>query len=53
MHQISEGRLWVSSLMSGHTRVVRHWERLPREVEELPSLEMFKKHVDVALRDIV
>lgn len=33
--------------------MVRHWERLPREVEELPSLEMFKKHVDVALRDIV
>jgi len=34
-------------------RVVRPWSRLPKEVVESPSLEMFIKCVDVALQDMV
>jgi len=34
-------------------RVVKYWNRLPREVVESPSLEGYMKRVDVALRDMV
>jgi len=31
----------------------RHWNRLPRDVVESPSLEMFKKPIDMAPQDMV
>jgi len=34
-------------------RVKKHQNRLLREVVESPFLEVFKKHAEVALRDIV
>ena len=34
-------------------RVVTHWNRLPKEVVDAPSLEAFKVRLDVALGSLV
>jgi len=33
--------------------IVKHWNRLPKEVSEPPFLEVCKRRVDAALRDMV
>jgi len=33
--------------------VVRHWNRLPKEVVDAPSLQAFKARLDVALGSLV
>jgi len=35
------------------TRVVRHWNRLPREVVDAPSLETSKVRLDGALSSLI
>jgi len=43
---------WVLGKISSLI-VLNHWNRLPSEVVELLSLEVFKRCVDVALKDVV
>jgi len=34
-------------------RTVKHWNRLTREVVSVPSLSMFKRHLDNALNNLL
>ncbi|KGL92625.1 hypothetical protein N301_13443, partial [Charadrius vociferus] len=53
-YKLEEGRFRLNIRKKFFTlRGVRHWNRLPREVVEAPSQEVFKARLDVALGSLV
>ncbi|KFQ21830.1 hypothetical protein N332_01277, partial [Mesitornis unicolor] len=51
---LEEGRFRLDTRRKFFTvRVVRHWNRLPKEVVDAPSLEVFKARLDRALGELV
>ncbi|KFZ45902.1 hypothetical protein N321_12173, partial [Antrostomus carolinensis] len=52
--KLEEGRFRIDIRKKFFTvRVVRHWNRLPKEVVDTPSLEVFKARLDEALSNLV
>ncbi|KFR10327.1 hypothetical protein N306_14583, partial [Opisthocomus hoazin] len=52
--KLKEGRFRLDIRKKIFTlRVVRHWNRLRREVVDAPSLEVFKARLDRALSNLV
>ncbi|PKU33345.1 hypothetical protein llap_16350 [Limosa lapponica baueri] len=52
--KLKEGRFRLDIRKKFFTvRVARHWNRLPREVVDAPSLEVFKARLDGALSNFV
>jgi len=51
--KLSEGRFRLDTRKHFFTkRMVKHWNRLPREVINAPSLSMLKRHLDNALNNL-
>ncbi|KFW61766.1 hypothetical protein AS28_03225, partial [Pygoscelis adeliae] len=51
---LKEGRFRLDIRKKFFTmKVVRHWNRLPREAVDAPSLEVFKARLDGALSNLV
>ncbi|KFW65253.1 hypothetical protein AS28_05609, partial [Pygoscelis adeliae] len=52
--KLKEGRFRLDIRKTFFTlRVVRHWNRLPTEAVDAPSLEVFKIRLDRALSNLI
>ena len=51
--KVMRGRFRLDMRKNFSEGVEMRWQRLPREVVESPSRKVFKKRVDVTLRDVV
>lgn len=52
--ELQQGRFGLDIKKNLFTeRVVKHWNRLPGVLAESPSLEVFGRCLDVALRDAI
>ncbi|KFV84427.1 hypothetical protein N308_02856, partial [Struthio camelus australis] len=53
-HKLKHGRFRLALRKNFFTlKVAEHWNRLPREVVESPSVEIFKSHLDRILGNVL